>query len=325
MTDLDIKIPNLGNLGFRTNAREHSLAFGIGEITSKAKDSHEISSLLHGYVEPQINSILNIINNELLEPAIEEVKQRNKAGLVVIIDNLDRVENKPKNPLRNQPEYLFIDQGQQLRQLNCHKVYTLPVNLVFSNENNKLAAFLGGGNDPIVLPMIPVKLREGGENSAGMQLLRQMVMARAFPYRSQDQQLELITQVFDSDATLDHLCEISGGHVRILLKLLRESLIIEPFNPQNNYCLSRESLDKAIRRQREKKRLTIESEEWKLLAKVAKEKQITASPEYQPLLKQSAIFEYHDEQGNWFDVNPILTETQEFQEQYKKNSEEVKS
>jgi hypothetical protein len=324
VTGLKIKIPKVGNLGITSRNQEHSLAFGIGEITLKAKDSPDLRALLRQYVEPRIKTILDIINSELIEPAINQLKQQEKAGLVVIVDNLDKVADTPKNDRRNQPEYLFIDRGQQLRQLNCHKVYTLPVNLVFSDENNKLTDFLGGGNAPIIIPMIPVKLRERDEkgkdqeNTAGMNLLRQMIMARAFPYRLEDERLTFITQVFDSEATLDHLCQISGGHVRILLRLLRQSLIVEPLNHQNSYCLSRTSLDEAIRQERERERLTIKSkDQWKLLAQVAKDREITASPEYQPLLKQSAIFEYNYKQEKWFDVNPILTETKEFKDQSK--------
>lgn len=121
-------------------------------------------------------------------------------------------------------EYLFVDRGEQLRKLNCHVVYIIPLALSFSNEREALKNRLGGGMAPKVLPMVPVQLRDGSECKEGMALLRQMVLARAFPKVDKDQRLGLITEVFDSSETLDLLCRISGGHVRNLLGLLYSCL-----------------------------------------------------------------------------------------------------
>jgi hypothetical protein len=78
---------------------------------------------------------------------------------VVIVDNLDRIDNRPKGMGRSQQEYLFIDQHECLRKLHCHKVYTMPLALKFSSEYGLLTARYM--DDPKVLPMVPVKLRDG--------------------------------------------------------------------------------------------------------------------------------------------------------------------
>ncbi|MGK7873015.1 MAG: hypothetical protein AB4426_06805 [Xenococcaceae cyanobacterium] len=62
VTGLKIKIPKVGNFGVKSQKQEHSLAFGLGEITLKAKDSDKIRSLLRQYVEPQINNILLLVS-----------------------------------------------------------------------------------------------------------------------------------------------------------------------------------------------------------------------------------------------------------------------
>jgi hypothetical protein len=93
------------------------LSFGIGKITAQAKDSPKLRGQLRQYLEPRTNGILDAIN-ELIERATKELKRRGKKGLVVIVDNLDRVDSRPLPSGRLQPEYLFIDRGEQLRYRN---------------------------------------------------------------------------------------------------------------------------------------------------------------------------------------------------------------
>src|ERR671933_2479876 len=99
---------------------EAELSVGIGKITAKTKESPKLRRQLREYLEPRTAGILESINRELLERATTELKRRGKAGLVVIVDNLDRVDIRHLHSGRSQPEYLFIDRGEQLRKLNCH-------------------------------------------------------------------------------------------------------------------------------------------------------------------------------------------------------------
>ncbi|MGL5084093.1 MAG: P-loop NTPase fold protein, partial [Microcoleaceae cyanobacterium] len=156
---------------------EAELSVGIARITAKTKDSPKLRSQLRQYLEPRTNSILESINVELLEQANQGLKAQSSQGLVVIVDNLDRVDNSPKPWGRTQPEYLFVDRGEQLRRLNCHVVYTIPLTLMFSNDYGRLSSRFGV--KPKVLPMIPVRFRHGEDNPAGVALMKQMLMARA--------------------------------------------------------------------------------------------------------------------------------------------------
>ena len=94
----------------------------------------------------------------------------------------------------------------------------MPLALKFSNDYGNLTQRFS--EDPKVLPMVPVQLTDGSACEAGMALLRQMVLARAFPDLDEDHRLDKITEIFDSPETLDRLCSVSGGHVRDLLRLL---------------------------------------------------------------------------------------------------------
>ncbi len=207
---------------------------------------------------------------------------------------------------RSQPEYLFVDRGAQLRRLHCHLVYTMPLALRFSNEYGILTQrFM---SEPKILPMVPVQLRDGGSHAEGMALLRQMVLARAFPELSSEQRLDKITEIFDSPETLDRLCCTSGGHVRNLLRLLNDSIKKERKLP-----LSRQSLESVIRARRHELVLPITPDEWQLLRQVKDSKQVAGDEGYQTLIRSMFVYEYRDKEGSWFDINPILAEAPEFQ------------
>lgn len=256
------------------------------------------------YLEPRTNGILESINKELLKPARENLKQQGKKGLVVIIDNLDRVDNSLKPSGYYQPEYLFVERGEQLNQLNCHVVYTIPLVLIFSNALGRLTNRFGV--DPKVLPMVPVQLRDGSQFSQGITLLQQMVMTRAFPGVSWEQSQNLITEVFDSPDTLERLCRVSGGHLRNLLMLLFRCL------QQEDPPLSRECVDRVIKQRRNELTLAITPDEWEVLREVAQEKSLRGHERYELLLRSMFVFEYRNEDGSWFDMNPILVEAKEF-------------
>ncbi|WP_375510979.1 P-loop NTPase fold protein [uncultured Nostoc sp.] len=280
------------------------LSVGIAKITAKTKDSPKLRGQLRQYLEPRTNGILESINKELLKPAREKLKQQGKKGLVVIIDNLDRVDNSQKPSGHYQPEYLFVERGEQLNQLNCHVVYTIPLVLIFSNALGRLTNRFGA--DPKVLPMVPVQLQDGSQFSQGITLLQQMVMARAFPGVSWEQSQHLISEVFDSPDSLERLCLISGGHLRNLLMLLFRCL------QQEDPPLSQECVNRVIKQRRNELTLAITPDEWELLREVAQEKSLRGHERYELLLRSMFVFEYRNEDGSWFDINPILAEAKEF-------------
>jgi hypothetical protein len=289
---------------------EAELSVGIAKITAKTKESPTLRRRLRDYLEPRTQNILQSINNELLNRANKELKAKGKKGLVVIVDNLDRVGIRPLPGGRSQPEFLFIDRGEQLNKLNCHVVYTIPLYLTFSNDSGELQNRLGGGVAPKVLPMVPVRLRTGEIYPEGLALMRQMVLARAFPEVNAQKRLEFITELFDNSDTLDRLCLISGGHVRNLLGLLFDCL------REKDPPFERDLLERVIRQQRDFRSKAIDDDEWELIFQVVHQQTVKGQIEYQSLVQSMFVFEYCDTEGNWFGVNPVLAETQKFKSRF---------
>lgn len=189
---------------------------------------------------------------------------------MVIIDNLDRIDNRQKPFGRSQQEYLFVDQNEWLRGLRCHVVYTMPLALKFSPDYETLRQWWG---EPRMLPMVPVRYRDGSDCTEGIRLLRQMVLARAFPGLSPEQQESQLPQIFDSSESLDRLCRITGGHVRDLLRLLSEWI-----GKGRQLPLTGEVLERLIRAGRNDMTMGISSQEWDLLRQVRQSHRVGGWP-----------------------------------------------
>lgn len=288
------------------NTGKFSLAFGIGEITAQTKSDATLRHRLNEYLGPQKNRLIDAINNELLLPAIQQLKAQGKKGLVVIVDNLDRLDNRTKPSGRPQQEYIFIDQGEYLSKLKCHLLYTMPLALKFVNDYGTLTQRF---DEPRVLPMVATHNKAGEISEEGMALLRQMVLARAFPKLSETERLDKISEIFDEPATLDRLCQISGGHVRELLQLLNRWIEDETDLP-----LTRPTLETLIIYRRNERKLSISDDEWVLLKKVQKTKKVSGDQEYQTLIRSRLVFEYRQKDGDsWFDIHPILIGCEELE------------
>ncbi len=309
LTEIDVKGTASvlgGKVGVDSGQKEVSLSAGIAELTVTAKNDPTLREKLNQFLGPQKNKLLESINQELIEPAFSKLQQVGKKGLVVIIDNLDRIDNRQKPFGRSQQEYLFVDQSECLTSLHCHVVYTMPLALKFSDDYEMLKQRFS--EEPKMLPMVPVQHRDGSECAKGLDLLRQMVLTRAFPELSDEERLNRITEVFDSADSLDRLCRISGGHARDLLRLLSEWTVKVRQLP-----LSGEILDKIVRSNRNDITMNISEEQWQLLRQVYQKRRVGSDPTYQILIRRRLVFEYRDDEGSWFDVNPILIGVKELQ------------
>lgn len=253
----------------------------------------------------QINEILNLINNELINLLQFFLKKQGKQGIVMIVDQLNIVENSLNVFGKDQAEYLFLYQGQYLCQLNCHCIYTIPLTLVFSDNYNKLKNRFG--IQPKLMPIVPVETRNGETFEPGINLLREIVLNKAFPELEAEEQLTLIPEIFDSPKTLDRLCQVSGGYLRNLHGLLY-SCIQEEDPP-----FQRNLLESLIKEYREDLIAAISEDEWGLLFQALEQTNVQENDPYQILCRSLFLFQYRDRQGCWYGINPVLKDTPQFQ------------
>jgi len=268
-------IPLIGKVAASTTGEVTADLLGIGKFSAKLKGNPDARARLRQHLEPQTDNLLELINKELLEPANKALQERGQKGIVAIVDSLDRLENTKE---RNQAEYIFVTRGEKLRQFHCHIVYTTPLVLNFSNSIAPLSDRFGGA--PKVLPMVRVKNRDNQLHTEGIHLLRDMVLARAFP-------------------------DLSGGHVRNLLVLLYGCL------QKQDPPIDRDTLEEVIATQRDSLVRAITASEWELLKQVRDTKTVAGEEGCQTLLRSLFVFEYLDELGTWSGLNPILAEAEQ--------------
>jgi len=292
--ELGIPIPGTEGLGIGVGA------FRIfGKWLERARDNPTLRTSLHRYLEPQANWLSDAINEELLTPVTQALKEKGRNGLAVIIDGLDRIETNSRPGEKTLPEHLFLGGYDKLKKPNCHIVYTIPLELYFSGGGLLAHRF----EKCHVLPMIPVEHRDGRENRKGMDLLCDMLMVRAFPGLDENQCRDRLMEIFDTPETADRLCHVSGGNVRYLLTLFRRSILREERLP-----ITGKTLEYEIRELRNEWIDTIRGDEWNLLRAVKKEKEMDDHEKYLRLMRNVFVVRYRDSEGSWFDVNPILKE-----------------
>ena len=309
---LDVKtgeIPGVGKfelgVDFDNNVNV-GLSTIIGEIKAQSRKNDNLQDRLRNYLEPKTDGFIDVLNNGLFIPINDTLKANGKNGLVIIIDGLDKLINTEKSPGKTLPAYLFGDRGDQLSRLACHVVYTMPLALCYSDEYSRIQHKFK--TTPIVLPMIRVKNRDGEVNQTGMKLLYLMVLSRAFPQLSEAEKLTKIGEIFDGEEPLKQLCEVSGGHVRNLLIILNSWIIKE-----KKFPLSSAGLEAVVVNQVAGQTAQLTPDEWELLNRVHQTKDSSGDRDFAKLIRTLLVYEYRDEKGAWYEVNPILFRTEKIQ------------
>lgn len=247
---------------------------------------------------PHIVTLLDALNK-----FIEDGKRKlppNQSKLVVIIDNLDRIVPVIRNR-RNSHEEIFIDRGHELRGLDCHLVYTIPISLVYSPRVSDLRNIYH--SDPLVLPIVMMEMPDGAVCEEGMKQIKEVIRRRVNRFAPEK---DLEKDIFESKEVLERLCLMSGGYVRNLMLLIRSA-----FDHIDNLPITKQAAQRSITQARDIYRRTIEHQQWNLLAQVHKHKMIQNDDEHRKLLFNRCILQYtyFDQDGEmrvWYDVHPLI-------------------
>ena len=150
---------------------------------------------------------------EALNAFIKDAKKHlpeEYSQLIVIADNLDRIVPIPQEDGRTNHDQIFLDRSEQLKSLDCHLVYTVPISLLYSNRAADVANLYG---NPQVLPMIMVQTPDNQPHQSGINKVKEVLQKRLNRIDSN----RSIVDIFEQPEALDRLCLMSGGHVRNLL------------------------------------------------------------------------------------------------------------
>lgn len=258
--------------------------------------------------------------NDFIREAQKVLPTGRDQGLVVIVDNLDRIaETQDEGKLTNYDE-IYLNRSEMLRGLDCHVIYTVPIAMVYSERATRLE---DNYDKPDVLPMIMVRNPDGSNNEAGLAKLREIICRRIQLIdpklvQTLDGAVSGIDTppVFDSPETLNRLCLMSGGHVRNLMQMIQRSI-----DWIDELPITADAVQIAIEEQRETYLNTIQDYQWETLAKVCADKFAENNPDHLRLLFNRCLLEYryYDDRGKlhrWRDIHPLIEEIEQFQRAY---------
>lgn len=275
-----------------------SLAELLVTLTGQLRTSVDFKQQIRRRLDPQIAQLIDKINLLLLNGNIQ-LQKRGKEGLVVIVDNLDRIRLFSREDGRNSHDALYIDHGEQLCACHCHVIYTVPIAMFYAPQ----AAILSGiFPDYQIMPMIKTHTQDNAPWPAGLAVLRQILASR----------IDLET-IFTEEA-LQLLCEVSGGHPRHLMTLVRHACGYAV----NRYPkpIDRNAAERAINILVSEYSRAIPEEHFPLLAEVHLTKQVKNNDEHRLMLHNASVLEYMNGSEPWQDVHPIVLRLAKFKQAY---------
>ena len=285
----------------------------FAKITANLRAVPSQRAEIRKLVDPHTTTLLQALN-EFIDDAQNQLPL-GKTKLVIIADSLDRITPTIQEDGRTNHDHIFIERSQQLKGLDCHVVYTVPISLLYSSRANDLYDNYG---DTTILPMIMVQQPDGSPYQPGLDKVKEIISQRIKKIKPN---VNLETEIFDNKNILARLCLMSGGHIRQLMQLIQEAI-----NNIDNLPITAKAAQRSITKLRDVYRRTIEEPQWSILSEVAKSQELQNSDDYRSLLFNRCLLEYVtlDEQGElkrWCDVHPLIKDIPQFKQSQQHNSE----
>jgi len=268
----------------------------LARTTAQIKTGRAVKTEIRRKLDPQISQLIANVNL-LLQAAHAQIRKKGQQGLVLIVDNLDRIVFRDLDNGRTSHSAFYVEHGEQLRDLDCHLIYTVPISLMYSDRATVVQSIFP---DCHVLPMIKVRDRENRLYQPGLDHLRDMLAAR----------IDLDT-LCTPDA-ITYLCEASGGHPRDLMFMVRQACVYAPGNvwprPITLEVIKRAEAQLVATYSR-----MIPETHYSLLARVHLTKQVQADEAHELMLYNLSVLEYINGMPPWHDVHPAVRKLPKFQ------------
>lgn len=270
---------------------------GLLKLSGAIKGSPDVRKTIREKLEPDTSNLIAAAN-DVLSQAILELTKKAWHGMVIVVDDLDKMIVRPHSSGCTTAEYLFIHREAQLSAFNCHVVYNAPLGLAYSVQERN-AANLYGGSVPVV-PMVKIRTHDGTPHEPGIRKMREMIAARLNAANAQPAQL------FQNDAVQDELICWTGGQPRELMLLIRDAII------RGRHCpITSQSLNTAVRDSKRAYARQLRQEHWPIIQQVARTGQLQRSNSNEnlvrDLLDSRALLQYVNDK-EWYAVNPFLVE-----------------
>ncbi len=272
------------------------LAKLLVKLLARIKGSQKDKKTIRQTLERDISRLKSDLNL-LLSDAVKKLRKKHPQykGFLVIFDNLDRVPPSVGDSL-------FFDYAQQLKELHCNIIYTVPISVLCSPKgiNNTF------GN-PHLVPMVNIyqykrHISELEHNQNGLEAIAKLIRKRVD-----------VEAVFSSEQELIELAKASGGHVRQLMQMMRTACYTAA--TRKHQKIEAEDVVYAIKQERFNFERFIPEEHYSLLAEVCFNKNITKDETGQLMLFNTSVLEYNGD-NRWNYPNSVVLDSEFFQEAF---------
>ncbi len=275
------------------------LGVGLAQLSLALKSSPDARAKIRELLEPDTSNWL-IAANDIIGQAILELRKKGYAGLVILVDDLDKMIHRPHDKAGcPTTDYLFVHRSAQLTGFKCHVVYTMPLSLAFSHQEQTIKNLYGGFVP--VIPMTKIAARPPGRrpHPPGVEKFREIVAARLKKVGATTGAL------FKSSEVQDELIRLTGGQPSALMMLVREAIIT------HGLPVDAASLDRArLEGRREYARL-LREEHLPVLREIARtgilKRNVANEPIFRELLESRAVLQYINDE-EWYGLNPLLAD-----------------
>ncbi|HLP48922.1 MAG TPA: hypothetical protein VK469_23480 [Candidatus Kapabacteria bacterium] len=281
----------------------------FAKLMGQLKYSSNERKTIRQKIEPSVSQLMRFINTMVIE-AEKILKDKKYLGLVIIYDNLEKMKlafpgGNNSTIGRSTHETIFIDNYHHLTGIRCHKIYTVPLSLVYSINHTRLGQLY---DDAYVLPMIKVcDIRSRNPYGEGIETLLNVARKRMDTDR-----------LFDSSELIKEIAIFSGGNVREFIRILR--YLVESALP-GDIPFKEKDIQFTFRRIIRDYETAPSDRDFELLARVYLSFNISNDNEHFRMLNNHFIFAYVNGE-TWYDVHPALQGVLKFKDalQTMKNS-----
>jgi energy-coupling factor transporter ATP-binding protein EcfA2 len=284
----------------------------FAKVMGQLKYSTNERKKLRRKIEPSVIQLTNFINN-MVSQSEKILTKKGYLGMVIIYDNLEKMKlaypvSNETGESRSTHEIVFIDNYHHLTGIRCHKIYTVPLSLVYSIHHTRLGQLY---DDSYVLPMIKVcKTRSRNRDEKGIDTLLQVAQKRMD-----------IDPVFESTELIKKIALFSGGNVREFIRILR--YLVEPALP-GDLPFTEKDIRFTFRRIIRDYETSPSDKDFELLARVYTNFSISNDRDHFRMLNNHFIFAYVDGE-TWYDVHPALQEISKFKAALQRLKEKEKN
>jgi len=288
-------------LGLKAPTPLPLIAKMLARITGQIHTGEEIRRDVRLTLDPQVYQFIARIN-EFIGAALPEIKKKGFCDLVLVIDNLDRIVLRvlDEKTGRTTHDALYLEHAEQLKALDAHMVYTVPISMFYSPKATQLT----GAFPYAILPMIKVQEEDGTLCQEGIDLLCKVAKERIN-----------VIQLF-AECVVPYLAEKSGGMLRDFIRLLGYTIELSQARG-GKPPIDQNLAGRAFRRLVNEYGRMVPDEHFELLARVAKHKQVRNDAQHQAMLYNLSVLEYMND-NRWCDVHPAVKELPEFKDAWRR-------